>query len=191
MMRLLCFCLAALTLAAAPALADDPIDPFVGTYLGYATVRDDAGSVTEDREMDIVIEKRDGGAFTITWTNVSLVEGRRDIPGVKRRVDQVTLFPTDRPGVYVEEERGSMFSRSEDVEPLEGDPLRWAQVGNGRISVFSFVILEDGSYQLQIYQRMLTETGMDILFQRIVDGTVERQIEGSTARVGEAGEITE
>ena len=42
--------------------------------------------------------------------------------------------------------------------------------------------LEDGRYELQVYDRTLTDIGLDIKFQRIVDGEVMRQITGTTAR---------
>ena len=38
-------------------------------------------------------------------------------------------------------------------------------------------------YELQIYDRVLTDIGIDIVFQRIVDGELVRQIKGSTVRV--------
>ena len=36
--------------------------------------------------------------------------------------------------------------------------------------------------ELQVYDRTLTDIGLDIKFQRIVDGEVMRQITGTTAR---------
>ena len=50
------------------------------------------------------------------------------------------------------------------------------------LHVYSFVVLEDGSYELQVYDRALTDIGLDIRFQRIVDGQLMREITGTTAR---------
>ena len=50
------------------------------------------------------------------------------------------------------------------------------------------MVLEDGRYELQIYDRSLTDIGIDISFQRIVDGAVVRRIAGTTARANTAPE---
>ena len=43
------------------------------------------------------------------------------------------------------------------------------------------MVLEDGRYELGL-RPGLTDIGLDIKFQRIVDGAVVRQITGTTAR---------
>ena len=78
---------AATVLAARTAVADT-IDPFVGSYVGTAQVLGPDGEVTEERDMDITITKETGGGFRIVWINVTLIDGRRDVPGVRRRVDE-------------------------------------------------------------------------------------------------------
>ena len=175
--------LAALLLAAGPATADEPMDPFLGTYVGTAEVYDSDGRVVERRHMDIVITEGQRGAYEIDWVNVTLVDDRRDLPGVRRRVDHLTLTPGDQEGLYLEESRRSLFERRRSADPMEGDALRWARLAEGRLGVFSLVILDDGAYSLQSYERILTEHGMDIEFQRIQDGEVTRRIAGRTIRV--------
>lgn len=170
--------------AAAPAVADDDLAaPFFGTYVGTATVYNRDGAVEEQRDMDITVTEAARGAFSITWVNVTLVDGRRDVPGVQRRVDEVTLTPGDRPGIYTEEMRQSMFETRRRMDPMAGDPLRWARIQGGRIGTYALVIGEDGGYELQTYERVLTPTGLDIEFRRIVNGVVERRITGHTIRV--------
>lgn len=169
-------------LAGQPALADS-IEPFVGTYVGTAQVLGPDGQVTEMRDMDITIDEERGGGFKIVWINVSLIDGRRDVPGVRRRVDEVTMEPGDLDGVYLEKARRSLFERRRETNVVEGDPMRWARIDNGRLGVFSLVVLDDGSYELQSYERILTETGLDIEFRRVDDGVVTRSIIGRTVRV--------
>jgi len=65
---------------------------------------------------------------------------------------------------------------------LRGDPVRWASLDGRTLHVYSFVVTEDGTYELQVYDRVLTDKGIDIEFQRIVDDEVVRRIVGSTAR---------
>jgi hypothetical protein len=44
-------------------------------------------------------------------------------------------------------------------------------------------VLEDGRYEFQIYNRVLTDVGLDIMFRRFEDGELVRQIKGRTVRV--------
>ena len=62
---------------------------------------------------------------------------------------------------------------------MRGDPVRWASLDGDRLHVYAFVVAEDGTYELQIYDRVLTEKGIDIEFQRIVDDEVLRRITGT------------
>ena len=74
------------------------------------------------------------------------------------------------------------FREREETRPMRGDPVRWASLDGDRLHVYAFVVGEDGTYELQIYDRVLTEKGIDIEFQRIVDDVVLRRISGTTAR---------
>ena len=170
---------------AAPALAyaDSPIVPFLGTYVGSATTYDSEGTIEQQRDIDIQITEGVRGSFILSWVAVTRVNGRRDVPGVERDEISVTLVPADRPGVYVEETRTSLFARRQTVDPIEGDPMRWAAVDGSRMGVYSMVIYEDGGYELQAYIRTLTEIGLDIDYRRIDNGIVVRRVEGQTVRV--------
>lgn len=174
----------AAALTATPATAIEPeVEPFLGTYVGSARVFNENGAVEETRDMDIMIEEGPKGGFTITWINVSLVDGRRDVPGVERRVATATFVPGDRDGVFIEEMRGSLFERRQTADPMDGEPLRWARIDGDRLGVFSFGILEDGRYGMQSYERILTDVGIDIEFRAVLDDRVVRTIVGHTIRV--------
>jgi hypothetical protein len=69
--------------------------------------------------------------------------------------------------------------------------VRWASLDEKALHVYSFVVLEDGRYELQVYDRRLTDIGLDIRFQRIVDDEVVREIRGTTARANVGPEETE
>lgn len=173
---------ATLVAATDPAHADT-VDPFIGTYVGTAQVFGDDGAVTETRDMDITIVKESGGGFRITWINVTRIDGRRDVVGVRRRVDEVVLQPGDRDGVFLEKTRRSLFERRQKTDVISGDPLRWGRIDGNRLGLFSLLVTEGGGYALQSYERILTEDGMDIEFSRIEDGTLIRRITGRTVRV--------
>lgn len=180
--------IAAALLAAAllwmPAAARaDALAPYLGSYVGLATVYNQDGVEIEQREVDILIRRAPRDGFTIIWTNLTLVDGRRDVPGVVRRLEQVTFYPGDLDGVYVEEMRGSLFERRRDPQFTGGDPLRWARINDDRITVFALALLDDGQYELQSYDRILTPEGLRLVYERRVEGRLERRIEGRAVRL--------
>jgi hypothetical protein len=169
--------------AIGPASAtSEALERFYGAYVGVAKVENRATGETRARDMDIVIEPHGEEGFRIHWVNVTLVDGRRDLPGVERRVQTALFEPAEHGEFYLEVQEGSLFQEREQMRPMQGDPVRWAAVADGTLHVYSFVVLPDGRYELQIYDRILTDHGIDIRFQRIVDGEVMREITGQTVR---------
>jgi hypothetical protein len=168
--------------AAPPGASGASLEPFFGTYVGVAEVDDlETGSI-EQRDMDIVIEPYKQDGFKIHWVNVTLVDGERAVPGVQRRVQTVLFEPAEDRAFFVEVAEANPFRERAETRPMRGDPVRWASLDDQGLHVYSFVVLEDGSYELQIYDRTLTDIGIDITFRRIVDGEVVRRITGTTAR---------
>lgn len=163
--------------AAAASLAD-----YFGSYVGVAEVRDAADRVAETRHMDIEITAFRRTGFMIRWVNVTLVDGRRDLPGVQRRLAEVTFEPRGRTGMFVEVPAANPFVQREEITPMAGDPLRWAKLDDAGLHVFSFVVLSNGRYELQTYTRRLTDVGLDLDFERVVDGNTLRRIDGRTVR---------
>ena len=159
------------------------LEPFFGTYVGVAEVNDLQNGDVRERDMDIVIEPYGEGGFKIHWVNVTLVDGQRAVPGVERRVQTVLFEPAEDHDFFVEVQENNPFRERAETRPMRGDPVRWASLDDQGLHVYSFVVLEDGRYELQIYDRRLTDIGIDIRFQRIVDGAVVRRITGTTARV--------
>ena len=66
--------------AAALGAAPDDLKPFFGSYVGVATVEEIKTGEVGQRDMDIVIQPYHEGGFRIDWINVTLVDGRRDLP---------------------------------------------------------------------------------------------------------------
>jgi hypothetical protein len=174
--------LMALTLAAPAGARAASLEPLFGTYVGVAQVEDIAKGDVRQRDMDIVIEPYKQGGFKIQWVNVSLFNGKRAVPGVERRVQNVLFEPAQDRGFFIEAAESSPFREREETRPMRGDPVRWASLDDQGLHVYSFVVLEDGRYELQVSDRTLTDIGLDISFQRIVDGAVMRRVTGTTAR---------
>ena len=178
--------LAAITATGAAAQdgGDARLEEFFGTYVGVAEVRDppDGAAVTE-RDMDLVIGPYEDG-FHIQWINVTRVDGRRDVRGVQRNVQEVRFKPAvDGADFYIEAPRATPFLQRDEMQPMRGDPVRWAAIEGDSLYVNSFVVLDDGRYELQLYERERTEEGIDLEFQRLLDGELQREIVGKTVRV--------
>ena len=167
-----------------PTSAED-LSRFFGSYVGRASVTDLETGEEHQRDLDIVVSPYRDDGLKIDWITVGLVDGRRDVPGVKRWSQTALFKPSERAKFMVEVGEGNLFKERGDMEVIKGDPVRWTHVEGDTLHACSFVVLEDGRYELQVYQRILTETGLDILFKRIVDGVVVRQVSGSTVRVEE------
>ena len=174
--------LAGLLASADPQAAAPDLEPFFGAYVGVAEVEDPKTGDVRQRDMDIVIEPYQDDGFMVHWINVTLVDGRRDLPGVERRVQTALFEKAEGRDMYVEVSEKNPFREREETEPMRGDPVRWASIDGNTLHVYAFVVTEDGAYELQIYDRVLTDKGIDIRFQRIVDDEVLRRIVGTTAR---------
>ena len=114
---------------------------------------------------------------------MTLVDGRRDVPGVKFRRDEVLLVPAPERSFFL------AGGRLRSLRPEEGAGRRQrrsAALGRGRrataLDVFSFVILEDGTYELQVSRRRPERDGVRLEFERIVDGEVVRHMTGHAVR---------
>lgn len=169
-----------LLLAGAGSAAAAEIQDFFGTYIGLAEYERADGS-PETREMDITIAPEKEG-FRIEWISTQLVDGRRDLPGVVRRPQSAMFTPGDLDGVFVQEEAYNPFKRRAAADPMAGQPLRWASIAGDSLRVNTFVIQPEGRYEVQFYDRTLTDTGLAIQFERIVDGEVVRRITGHAVR---------
>ena len=177
--------LAASVLACGPAAAADLSDYF-GAYVGIATVeKDDKGEEGEKRDMDLVISPYKRTGFRVEWIAVYLVDDRRDVPGVKRRRHEVLFELGDQDCCFVQVGEYDPFRETEALKPMLGEPVRWAVLDEHGLQIYSFAVLEDGDYELQSYSRKLTEEGIDLLYERVQDGTVMRRITGRTVRTPE------
>jgi hypothetical protein len=166
--------------AGAKATAAELAD-FFGTYVGNAHELGDTEPMA--RDMDIVIEPFHDAGFQIRWITVTKVDGRRDVPGVERTVQSVFFEPAEDRSLFVEVEADNPFRERETKMPMLGHPVRWASIDGNTLHVYSFVVLDDGRYELQIYDRVLTDSGLEIIYRRFDDGELVRQIKGNTVRV--------
>jgi hypothetical protein len=180
-----CALLAAALAIAPPTPAADPppLKDLMGVYLGRATVKDHDTNATEERDIDVEMTPFERTGFRIRWVNVTLVDGKRNVPGVKRRVSELAFRPAKGGKFFVEAPAVNLFAEREEVAPMGGDPVRWAVLDAGGLHVYAFFLLDDGRYELQTYTRRRAGTGIELAYQRVVDGKLMRSIDGRAVKI--------
>ena len=173
---------ASVTLAGAQAAEQKTaLKEFFGAFVGVATALDPVHGAVQQRDMDVTIAPEADNGFQVRWTSVSLIGGRRDVPGVERWIEQANFVPSGNQGLYVEEIPHSVFGKASPLDPMSGESVRWARLHDNVLSVYSLAI-DQGHWELQSYDRILTASGLDIRFQRYIDGTLLYEIDGHTVR---------
>jgi hypothetical protein len=177
---------AALVAAALPTSSPRTEPPgtkeLLGVFVGRAEEENPADGSPEQRDIDMEITPYRDDGLKVRWTNVTLVDGRRDLPGVKRRSDEIALAPAPDRSFYLAGFGYDPFSDREEPNPIQGDPLRWSVITDQSLAIYSFMILEDGRYELQISRRDPSPDGIRLDFERIVDGEVARRLTGRAVR---------
>lgn len=162
-----------------------PIKQLMGVFVGEAEDDPQAGPNREQREIDMEITPYQENGLKVTWTNVTLVDGRRDVPGVRRHADELLLAPAPGRSFFLAGHGYDPFKTRREPDAIQGDPLRWAVVNGEALDTYSFVIDPDGAYELQISQRHPNTEGMGLKFERIVDGEVVRRMTGQAVRASD------
>ncbi len=158
---------------AARAGEDLAIEAFAGQFVGTGIAENErSGNLALTlRDLDVRIAPEDGG-FALSWTTVVRADDGSD---VKRKAGAIYFVPTDQAGV---------FRAAIDMDPLAGLPFVWARIRGQTLTVHSLLVDNDGSYEIQTYDRTLTRAGMDLKFTRVRDGTPMRTVTGKLAKVG-------
>ncbi len=176
--------LAALALlTATPAPAEPPgTKQLIGTFVGRA--EDDPALERKVEQRDIVMEiaPYQGSGLRVDWHNVTLVDGRRDVPGVEYRHDEVRLVPAPDRSFFLAAIGYDPFAEQKAPNAIAGDPLRWAVVAGEALDLYAVTILEDGTYELQQSRRHPSGDGVRLDFQRVVDGKLVRHMVGHAVR---------
>ena len=162
-----------LAASAAPASAqakDLPIDAFFGRWLGSGVSQTDQSVLYRytQRDLNVTISKA-GPGFSISWATIQRKKGDPQNPTAVRKTTSSTFVPAGRANVW--RVMGTL-------DPVKGKTYSWAHLGEKTLTVNSLVIEPDSGYEMQIYQRELSGSGMKLEFRRVKDGSVVRTVEG-------------
>ena len=162
------FIAALLVVAANTAQAD--IKRFVGNYEGSAEVVSTNGE-TRDRDMNVEISaKKD--EFTVSWTSTTYRKNGTS----KEKSYTITFVPSERAGVYASAMKRNVFGHSVQLDPMKGEPFVWSQINGDTLSVYSLFVTEDGGYEIQQFDRTLAEGGLQLEYQSVRNGQIQRTV---------------
>lgn len=169
-------CVAAALLALAAAVATPTAvnaaadhSRFYGTFTGEAMVDED--SAEQRRDMSVTIEETKEG-FNVAWTT-SVVRASGKAKTKKYSIDFVL---TKREGIYSSAMKKNVFGGRVAHDPMQGDPFVWARIVGDTLTIYALLVLEEGGYQMQVYDRTLSEAGLELDFSRIRNGERLRNI---------------
>ncbi len=163
--------------ATVQAAADLPISAFFGKFSGggVAQNRDSIYFAVTARDFDITISPAPGNGFRIDWTSVIRHGGTPEQPEIRRKTSSKTLAAAATPGVF----RGAATGN-----PLDGGEMCWARIRGNTLTIFLMTVAKAGNYELQQYDRTLTDTGMELVFSSTRDGETMRTVTGRLVRTG-------
>ncbi len=156
------------------------LSAFMGTYIGEANAVDIGTGWVEQRDITVEIRPYSRNGFVISSEVIIRVDGRRTVPGVKRRFSQMLFQHASDGDYYVEVQKADPFSERDRTNIVAGDPVRWAKIEDSRLIVYSFTLRNDGRFELEVYTRTRTDRGLEIAFERVIDGEVTRRVTGQT-----------
>jgi hypothetical protein len=104
------------------------------------------------------------------------------VPGVKFRHDEVLLAPAPDRSLFLAQVGYDPFAEKRALDAVAGDALRWGVAAGDQLSLFSFAIHDDGTYELQVTERRPDGNGVSLEFDRILDGQVVRRMTGRAVR---------
>ncbi|WP_233270524.1 hypothetical protein [Chachezhania sediminis] len=152
------------------------ISDFYGSYSGSAEVVSTDGEVHQ-RDMSVKIsgypqDKNRKDQFTVAWTSISYFDDGRS----KEASYSIDFNRTDRPDVFAAAMQKNVFGHEVQADPMKGQPFVWARIQGNTMTVFSLFVGDDGGYEIQQYDRTLTDLGLDLAFSRVRNGEILRTI---------------
>ncbi|MEM7254392.1 MAG: hypothetical protein AAF493_23480 [Pseudomonadota bacterium] len=169
---------AAMMIPTTAVAGDSPWARFFGTYAGRGDTTVD-GELTA-RDLSVKIQKAPKG-FSVSWTTViRKVDGR-----IKRKDYTIRFVPTQDQHLYSSAMRVNMFGKAVPLDPMKGEPYVWATLKGDTLTVHALELTDTYGYEMQVYERRLTDDGLALKFSRVRDGERLRDVHASLVRIPE------
>lgn len=157
---------------------DPELEKFFGKFVGRSISVQGEG--LSDRDFDVTISAYGRNGFALDWTTVIRYTSGK----TKQKSFSIDFLPfRKRPGIFYSAMATNIFGKQAPADPLSGEPYVWAGIEKKTLTVTALYIVDDGGYELQVFKRTLTPTGMDTYFERVRNGEKMRIITGKLVRV--------
>ncbi len=163
--------------ATAAHAAGANLEPFMGEFTGESVLTTEDDWVTK-RDINVAIGPYKDNGFMVNWITATYKPDGR----VKRKEYTINFQPSRREGLYEAAMRANLFGGFEPLDPMKGDPYAWATVIGRTMTVYVMLIDEAGAYEMQVYERTLTDEGMDLKFSRVHEGQVLADVQAKLVR---------
>ena len=148
---------------------------FVGTYVGETEFTENGKTIK--RDLSTTIEETKQG-FEVSWTSVTY----KNDGSSKSKTYTIDFVPSARDNIFSSAMKTNLFGKAVPLDPLQGDPFVWAKFEGNTLTVYSLFIDEVGDYEMQEFHRTLVDEGLDLLFRRLSNGSLEREIKALLVR---------
>lgn len=165
-MRLATAILIGLLAASAAQAAEADLQPFFGRWVGEGIAETEVGDDTERelRGLEVIVRDHPTG-FQLCWSTLRVMAD-----GPDRQSFAMMLFaPGDAPHTW-----HAVFS----ADGSASNARARAELENETLRVFNRATNESGKEELQIYERRLSNGGMELHFARFDDGRLARVVQG-------------
>jgi hypothetical protein len=148
--------------------ADRKIEDFYGEYVGQTISETDRGLNERDIAVSIKAIKK---GFEVGWTTTIPKPGGE----ASRKSYKIKFQKSKRANIYAAGMRPNYFGGWVPLDPMKSEPYIWARIKEATLTVYAMHVIDDGSYEMQTYDRTLTKEGMRLDFTRIrADGKVKK-----------------
>ena len=154
------------------------LEKFFGKYAGRSISVQGEG--LSDRDFNVTISAYAKNGFTLDWTTVIRYTSGK----TKQTTSSVNFLPfRKRPGIFYSAMEKNIFGKQAPADPLSGKPYVWAGIEKDTLTVTALYIVNDGGYELQVFKRTLTPSGMTTHFERVRNGEKLRIITGKLEKI--------
>lgn len=167
----LCLVVLLIVCSVGDANADARIEDFFGSYTGSGQATDKSGAfMRTHRDFELAIGPLKGGGFEIGWATLKLKGS--DPNALEEEISQHRAFfkPTEKPGLFHGIENGALF---------DAGPITWARLEGMALIIYRLEVGTSGVIELHVYERMLTEKGLELFFTATLDNKKIRTVRGS------------
>ena len=170
-----CFAVAMVGGGPAAVAEDLLIAAFAGHFTGTGIAKDEVSKDFDEtiRDLDVIITP-DGEGFAMSWATILRQDGDPYDPTIRQNHHALFFDPRDRANV---------FQGGVEIDPLAGWPFIWARIEDRTLTVYSLLVHDDGSYEIQTYARTLSDAGMELYFTRVRDGQLVRSVRGTMVKI--------